>query len=71
MLPAQRLTLAFRAAEKVLGVPQLLDPGDFFMTDGKNDEKSIILYVAKLKQGFQSYPFVQPLVKSLVHLIRC
>jgi hypothetical protein len=66
MLPAQRLTLAFRAAEKVLGVPQLLDPGDFFMTDGKNDEKSIILYVAKLKQGFQSYPFVQPLVKSLV-----
>ncbi|KOO32002.1 actinin-type actin-binding conserved site [Chrysochromulina tobinii] len=50
MLPAQRLTLAFRAAEKVLGVPQLLDPGDFFMTDGKNDEKSIILYVAKLKQ---------------------
>ena len=66
MLPAQRLTLAFRAAEKVLGVPQLLDPEDFFMTDGKNDEKSIILYVAKLKQGFQSYPFVQPLVKSLV-----
>ena len=42
--------MAFAAAEKVMGVTQLLDKNDFSLS-GKNDEKSIILYVAKLKQG--------------------
>jgi hypothetical protein len=41
---------AFAAAEKSMGVPQLLDKSDFSLY-GKHDEKSIILYVAKLKQG--------------------
>ena len=42
--------MAFAAAEKSMGVPQLLDKSDFSLY-GKHDEKSIILYVAKLKQG--------------------
>jgi hypothetical protein len=42
--------MAFAAAEKSMGVPQLLDKNDFSL-HGKHDEKSIILYVAKLKQG--------------------
>ena len=50
LAPAERLTRAFSAAEKLMGVPQLLDKSDF-VSDGKIDEKSIILYVTKLKQG--------------------
>ncbi|KOO26882.1 alpha- sarcomeric (f-actin cross linking protein) [Chrysochromulina tobinii] len=54
LAPAERLTRAFSAAEKLMGVPQLLDESDF-VSDGKIDEKSIILYVTKLRQGREAF----------------
>lgn len=48
--PPPVLNAAFDAAEAHLSVPRLLEAADFF-DDGKSDEKSCILYVAKLKQA--------------------
>lgn len=44
------LATAFNVAEKEFGVPQLLEVQD--MASGKPDEKSVITYVAKLRQAF-------------------
>ena len=45
----QRMQTAFDAAEEHLGVAQLLETNDF--AQGAADDKSVILYVAKLKQA--------------------
>ena len=52
MASQQRLNVAFDAAEKHLGVPKLLEPSDFERTPGKQlDKKSVMTYLAKLKQA--------------------
>ena len=48
--PAELLKKAFAVADEAFGVPQLLDPADL-VGPGASDEKSVILYVAKLRQG--------------------
>ena len=50
MEPQEALSTAFDAAEKHLGVPQLLETSDF-LGEAPTDDKSVILYVAKLKQA--------------------
>mmetsp|Transcript_27072 Transcript_27072/g.64442 ORF Transcript_27072/g.64442 Transcript_27072/m.64442 type:complete len:1509 (-) Transcript_27072:202-4728(-) len=49
--PLDRLNKAFDVAEKSFGVPKLLDP-DEMVGVGKTDDKSVIVYVAKLRQAF-------------------
>lgn len=48
--PAELLRKAFDAAEEVLGVPHLLDPSDL-VGPGAADEKSVIVYTAKVRQA--------------------
>jgi len=48
--PLSRLNKAFDTAEKKFSVPKLLDPAD--MVQDKTDDKSMIVYVAKLRQAF-------------------
>ena len=50
MAPPEALQTAFDAAEQHLGVPQLLEASDF-TSEHPVDAKSVILYVAKLKQA--------------------
>jgi hypothetical protein len=50
MEPEPALAAAFDAAENHLNVPKLLEPSDF-VGDKPVDDKSVILYVAKLKQA--------------------
>ena len=47
--PIELLKKAFAVAEDVFDVPQLLDPADM-AEPGASDDKSVILYVAKLRQ---------------------
>ena len=50
----QNLAQAFKIAEEVFGVPQILDPEDIDVE--RPDEKSVMMYVAEIiKVWFQIY----------------
>jgi hypothetical protein len=51
MEPEERLQTAFDAAHASLGVPKLLEPSDFRAGPRRVDKRSVVLYVAKLKQA--------------------
>ena len=51
--PADALDTAFKVAEATFGVPRLLEASD--LVSGQVDDKSVITYVAKLRQACIAY----------------